>query len=135
MRLTVDDLVGRAQAAKAAGFTGMALRDHLTPPWAAGQPVCEAMTTATWLAAKTERLVLSHLVLCDAMRDRAVLARQAVTLDHASGGRFELALGWGSVPEELETFGVASAGARHRVSRMAESLEIITGLWSGEPVD
>src|SRR5436190_14327297 len=135
MRLTMDDLVGRAQAADAAGFAGMALMDHLTPPLAAGQPMFEAMTTATWLAARTDRLVLSHLVLCDAMRHPAVLARQAVTLDHASGGRFELALGWGSVPEELETFGVASVSARQRVDRMAESLEIITALWTGEPVD
>src|SRR5436190_20100919 len=135
MRLTMDGLVERARAAEAAGFVGMALMDHLTPPLAAGQPMFEAMTTATWLAARTDRLVLSHLVLCDAMRHPAVLARQAVTLDHASGGRFELALGWGSVPEELQMFGVASTSARHRVGRMAESLEIITRLWSGEAVD
>src|SRR6059036_863221 len=115
MRLTVDDLVGRAQAAEASGFAGMALMDHLSPPLAAGQSMYEAMTTATWLAARTDRLVLSHLVLCDAMRHPAVLARQAVTLDHASGARFELGLGWGSVPEELETFGVAATSGRHRV--------------------
>src|ERR1041384_6367425 len=89
MRMTMDGLVKRARAAEAAGFVGMALMDHLSPPLATGQPMYEAMTTATWLAASTERLVLSHLVLCDAMRHPAVLARQAVTLDHASGGRFE----------------------------------------------
>ena len=131
----MDDLVARARAAEAAGFTGMALMDHLSPPLAAGQPMYEAMTTATWLAASTQRLVLSHLVLCDAMRHPAVLARQAVTLDHASGGRFELGIGWGSVPEELSAFGVADTNAQRRVTRLAESLEIMRRLWTGEPVD
>src|SRR4051812_43106776 len=135
MRLTIAQLVERARAAEAAGFTGLALMDHLMPPAALDQPMYEAMTTATWLAAKTERLVLGHLVLCDAMRHPAVLARQAVTLDHASGGRFELGIGWGSVPEELESFGVADPSARPRVARLAESLEIMRRLWSGERVD
>src|SRR5437588_7973540 len=135
LRMTMDAIVERAQAAEAAGFAGIAFMDHLAPPAAEGHPMFEAMETASWVAAHTDRLVVGHLVLCDAFRHPAVLARQAVTLDHASGGRFELALGWGSVPEELETFGVASASARQRVGRMTESLEIITGLWSGEPVD
>jgi len=135
MRLTIGQLVERARAAEAAGFTGIALMDHLMPPAALDQPMFEAMTTATWLAAKTETLNVGHLVLCDAMRHPAVLAREAVTLDHASGGRFELGLGWGSVPQELETFGVASTDARSRVDRMSETLDLVRALWSGEKVD
>ena len=135
MRLTIPQLVARAQAAEAAGFDGIALMDHLMPPAALDQPMYEAMTTATWLAAATQTLKVGHLVLCDAMRHPAVLARQAVTLDHASGGRFELGLGWGSVPKELETFGVASTDARSRVSRMSETLDLVRALWSGERVD
>ena len=38
----------------------------------------------------TERLTIASLVLCDAFRHPALLARQAVALDHASGGRYEL---------------------------------------------
>jgi alkanesulfonate monooxygenase SsuD/methylene tetrahydromethanopterin reductase-like flavin-dependent oxidoreductase (luciferase family) len=64
-----------------------------------------------------------------------MLARQVTSLDHASGGRFELGIGWGSVPEELATFGVGSTDAPERVSRLAESLAILRALWSGEPVD
>jgi alkanesulfonate monooxygenase SsuD/methylene tetrahydromethanopterin reductase-like flavin-dependent oxidoreductase (luciferase family) len=135
MRLTIPQLVERARAAEAAGFGGIALMDHLVPPAATDQPMYEAMTTATWLAAATETLHVGHLVLCDAMRHPAVLARQAVTLDHASGGRFELGLGWGSVPQELETFGVASTAARSRVDRMSETLDLVRALWSGETVD
>jgi alkanesulfonate monooxygenase SsuD/methylene tetrahydromethanopterin reductase-like flavin-dependent oxidoreductase (luciferase family) len=64
-----------------------------------------------------------------------VLAREAVTLDHASGGRFELGIGWGSVPDELERFGIGSTQAAVRVGRLRESLEIMTALWRGETVD
>ncbi|MDA3040076.1 MAG: LLM class flavin-dependent oxidoreductase [Actinomycetota bacterium] len=134
MRFSMDELVSRAQGAESAGFDGIALMDHLAPPMAEHQPMYDAITTATWIAANTQRLSISHLVLCDAMRHPAVLAKQAVTLDHASNGRFELGIGWGSVPAELEAFGVADSSARSRVTRLGETLEILKALWSGEPV-
>ena len=60
--------------------------DHLVPPMADDQPMFEAIVTTTWLAAHTERLRLGSLVLCDAFRHPAVLARQAVSIDHAPAG-------------------------------------------------
>jgi alkanesulfonate monooxygenase SsuD/methylene tetrahydromethanopterin reductase-like flavin-dependent oxidoreductase (luciferase family) len=130
----VAALVERAQAAEAAGFAGIALMDHLMPPQAEDQPMFEAMVAATWLAARTERLTIGHLVLCNAFRHPAVLARQAVTLDHASGGRYELALGSGSVPAELAVFGFETPAAAERTARLRETLEIVTRLWTGESV-
>jgi alkanesulfonate monooxygenase SsuD/methylene tetrahydromethanopterin reductase-like flavin-dependent oxidoreductase (luciferase family) len=135
MRMGVDVLVDRARAADAAGFGGIALMDHLAPPMAEDQPMHEAMITAAWLAARTDRLAVGHLVLCDALRHPAVLAKQAVTIDHASRGRFELGIGWGSVPDELDAYGVGDTAPSARVRRLAESLEVITALWSGEAVD
>jgi alkanesulfonate monooxygenase SsuD/methylene tetrahydromethanopterin reductase-like flavin-dependent oxidoreductase (luciferase family) len=135
MRMGLDVLVERAHAAEAAGFGGIALMDHLAPPMAEDQPMHEAMTSATWLAAHTETLAVGHLVLCDSLRHPAVLAKQAVTIDHASGGRFELGIGWGSVPAELDAFGVGDTTPSARVRRLAESLEVMTALWSGETVD
>jgi alkanesulfonate monooxygenase SsuD/methylene tetrahydromethanopterin reductase-like flavin-dependent oxidoreductase (luciferase family) len=134
MRMSMDALVERAQVAEEAGFDGIALMDHLAPPMAEDQPMFEAVTTATWLAARTERLTVGHLVLCDAMRHPAVLAREAVTIDHASGGRFELGIGWGSVPQELETYGVFATEAKPRVDRFTETLEVLRLLWSGKEV-
>ena len=133
LRMTMDAIVERAQAAEAAGFAGIAFMDHLAPPAAEGHPMFEAMETASWVAAHTDRLVVGHLVLCDAFRHPAVLARQAVTLDHASGGRFELGIGSGSVPDELATFGVDLGG--RRVDRLGETLDVLKLLWTGEPVD
>jgi alkanesulfonate monooxygenase SsuD/methylene tetrahydromethanopterin reductase-like flavin-dependent oxidoreductase (luciferase family) len=134
MRMSLDALVERAQAAEAAGFEGIALMDHLAPPLATEHDMWEAMTAATWLLARTESLVVGHLVLCDPLRHPAVLARQAATLDHASGGRFELGIGWGSVPDELGAFGVGAAPPRDRVARLGETLEVVRALWTGEPV-
>ena len=135
MRMTMDDLVERARAAEAAGFGGMVGMDHLAPPMAEDSPMFEAMTTNMWLAAHTGRLGVGSLVLCDAFRHPAVLAREAVTIDHASGGRFELGIGWGSVPTEFPVFGVGSTEPRARVGRLKETLEIVRALWSGETVD
>lgn len=135
MRMTMPDLVERARVAEAAGFRGMALMDHFAPPMAEQHPMFEAMAAAGWLLAATERLVVSHLVLCDTFRHPAMLARQAVTLDHASGGRFQLGIGWGSVPAEYESFGVEPRTPAGRVARLKESLEVIRALWTGEPVD
>jgi alkanesulfonate monooxygenase SsuD/methylene tetrahydromethanopterin reductase-like flavin-dependent oxidoreductase (luciferase family) len=135
MRMSFDDLVARARAAEAAGFTGLAGMDHLAPPMADQHPMYEAMVTTTWLAAHTERLRLGSLVLCDAFRHPAVLAKEAVSIDHASNGRFELGIGWGSVVAEFPVFGVGPTEARERVARLRESLEIVHALWAGETVD
>lgn len=135
MRLSFADLVARARAAEVSGFDGITGMDHLAPPMAADQPMYEAVVTSTWLAANTERLRVGSLVLCDAFRLPAVLARQAVSVDHASGGRYDLGIGWGSVPEELAVFGVGAMEPAARVQRLRETLEVLTALWAGEVVD
>jgi alkanesulfonate monooxygenase SsuD/methylene tetrahydromethanopterin reductase-like flavin-dependent oxidoreductase (luciferase family) len=135
MRMSFDQLVARARAAEAAGFVGMTGMDHLVPPLADEQPMFDAIVTTTWLAAHTERMKLGSLVLCDAFRLPVVLARQAVSIDHASGGRFELGIGAGSVPDEFPVFGVGPTEPRERVARLRESLEVMRALWSGEVVD
>jgi alkanesulfonate monooxygenase SsuD/methylene tetrahydromethanopterin reductase-like flavin-dependent oxidoreductase (luciferase family) len=135
MRVTPADVVVRARAAEANGFGGIALMDHLAPPLAEAQTMWEAMTLATWVAAHTERLTIGHLVLCDAFRHPAQLAREALTIDHASGGRFELGLGSGSVPAEFRRFGFDTGNAATRLERLAETLEVLRLLWTGGVVD
>jgi alkanesulfonate monooxygenase SsuD/methylene tetrahydromethanopterin reductase-like flavin-dependent oxidoreductase (luciferase family) len=135
MRLSFDRLVASAQATESAGFTGIAGMDHMVPPAAEGHPMYEAMITNSWLAAHTRRLLVGSLVLCDAFRHPAVLAREAVSLDHASGGRFELGLGWGSWQDDFTGFGVEPATPAERVQRLRETLEVLRALWAGETVD
>ena len=136
VRLGIADIVGRARAAEAVGFDGVAFIDHLEAPGAVDQGIWEAMTVATWVAAHTERLRIGHLVLCDAFRHPAVLAKEAVTLAAASGDRFELGLGWGSWPQEFQRFDLANGDdPPARVARLARSIESIRQYWGEADVD
>jgi alkanesulfonate monooxygenase SsuD/methylene tetrahydromethanopterin reductase-like flavin-dependent oxidoreductase (luciferase family) len=135
LRMEMGDLLDRARAAERAGFVGLALMDHLAPPMAESRPLLDAMACAAWLLARTDHLRVGHLVLCDGFRHPSLLAKEAATLTEASGGRFELGLGSGSVPEELDRFGVGRLDGSARTRRLGESLEVLAGLWSGEPFD
>ncbi|MCK9926429.1 LLM class flavin-dependent oxidoreductase [Frankia sp. Mgl5] len=135
MRLSPQKLVERARAAEAAGFDGIAGMDHLSPPLAPNQPMFAATVANTWLAAHTSRLTVESLVMCDVFRHPTVLAQEAVSLDHLSGGRYELGLGSGSLADEIDSFGLAMTDGRQRVRRLKETLEILRALWTGEPVD
>lgn len=130
-RLGIDDIVLRARTAETSGFDGVAFLDHLETPMAPDAPIWEAMTIATWVAARTERLRIGHLVLCDAFRHPAVLAKQAVTLAEASGGRFELGLGSGSMPDELARFGLGAPTAGQRVSALEQTVTALRRYWAG----
>jgi alkanesulfonate monooxygenase SsuD/methylene tetrahydromethanopterin reductase-like flavin-dependent oxidoreductase (luciferase family) len=128
-RLAIPDFVERAQAAESSGFDGVAFFDHLETPGAPQFPVWEAMGIATWVAAKTKTLRVGHLVLCNAFRHPAVLAKQAVTLAEASEGRFELGLGSGSMPDELAKFNLAGGDGLARIRRLDHDLTAIREYW------
>jgi alkanesulfonate monooxygenase SsuD/methylene tetrahydromethanopterin reductase-like flavin-dependent oxidoreductase (luciferase family) len=117
VRLSAADITERARHAEASGFDGMAFIDHLEAPGLPGENIWEAMAIATWVAANTERLRIGHLVLCDAFRHPAVLAKQAVTLSDASEGRFDLGLGSGSWPAEFTRFDVGQQDPVARVEQ------------------
>jgi alkanesulfonate monooxygenase SsuD/methylene tetrahydromethanopterin reductase-like flavin-dependent oxidoreductase (luciferase family) len=137
VRFSVADIAERARRAEDSGFDGMAFIDHLEAPGLPGESIWEAMGIATWVAAKTQRLRIGHLVLCDAFRHPAVLAKQAVTLSDASDGRFELGLGAGSWPAEFTRFDVGQQDPVARVERLGRHLALIRQYWgdSGEDAD
>jgi alkanesulfonate monooxygenase SsuD/methylene tetrahydromethanopterin reductase-like flavin-dependent oxidoreductase (luciferase family) len=132
VRLSVGDITERARHAEASGFDGMAFIDHLEAPGLPGESIWEAMAVATWVAAKTERLRIGHLVLCDAFRHPAVLAKQAVTLSEASDGRFDLGLGSGSWPAEFTRFDVGQQDPVARVQQLGRHLALIRQYWGDE---
>ena len=130
VRLDIPAIVERAHVAEASGFDGIAFIDHLEAPGTPDQSIWEAMAVATWVAARTERLRIGHLVLCDAFRHPAVLAKQAVTLAAASDGRFELGLGWGSWPKEFVRFGIEDGDdPPARVARLDKTLTLLKEYW------
>src|SRR5271157_4365703 len=93
-RMEFDELVGRVRLAEELGFDGAWGFDHFVPMYGDGPGNCfEGMTTLAALAGATDRIRLGLLVTGVTYRHPSVLAAQAVTIDHASGGRLELALG------------------------------------------
>ncbi len=125
----------RVRAAEACGFHKIDLMDHLNPPLLSAAPMYDAFVMATAVAAWTEQVRIGHMVLCGQFRHPALLAKMVVSLDHFSGGRFDLGIGWGSVPDEMERFGLGDEPPAVRAARLRETLEVVRALLTGEPVN
>ena len=94
-------VLDRALEGERLGFDALWLYDHLYSPGQPDKPSLEAWTLATALLARTSRLRVGQLVLCNNFRHPALLAKMAATLDVISGGRLELGLGSGSVKRSI----------------------------------
>jgi alkanesulfonate monooxygenase SsuD/methylene tetrahydromethanopterin reductase-like flavin-dependent oxidoreductase (luciferase family) len=130
-----DSLVLAAQRSEVAGFDSFWLIDHLFAPGAPEAPILESWVAMSVLAAQTSRIRLGQLVGCGPFRHPALLAKMAATLDQASNGRVMLGLGWGSIEEEFEMFGVPVGTRRERAERLAETIEILRLMFTGEQFD
>jgi len=135
MRMGMATIEARVRAAEACGFHKIDLMDHLAPPLLPASPMYDAFVTAAAVAAWTERVRVGHMVLCGQFRHPAVLAKMIVSLDHLSGGRFDLGIGWGSVPDEMERFGIGDEPPAVRAARLRETLEVVQALLTGEMVN
>ncbi|MET7437765.1 LLM class flavin-dependent oxidoreductase [Streptomyces sp. NPDC005568] len=87
------------------GFDHAWTLDHLSWRVSANQPWFDALTTLTAAAALTRRIELGTLVLSPNFRHPVLTARQAMTLDHVSGGRFVLGAGAGAVGPDSAALG------------------------------
>ncbi len=92
------------------------------------RPYYESWTLLAGLAAVTTRIRLGVMVTGNTYRNPALLAKQAVTVDHISGGRLELGLGAGWAEREHAAYGFDFPGPRERVDRFAEALEVVNRL-------
>jgi alkanesulfonate monooxygenase SsuD/methylene tetrahydromethanopterin reductase-like flavin-dependent oxidoreductase (luciferase family) len=114
-----------------AGWDGLSIWDHILL-WH-GNEVGDPWIALAAAAAATERISLMMMVTPLPRRRPWKVAREAVSLDQLSDGRFILGVGIGFPPdEEFGTFGEPTDD-RLRADMLDESLDIITGLWSGEP--
>ncbi|MEV7966334.1 LLM class F420-dependent oxidoreductase [Sphaerisporangium sp. NPDC088356] len=132
-----------ARAAEERGFSSLYVPEHThipisrrTPP-AAGQDVLpeeykrtlDPLVALAYAAAVTERLTVGTGIMLAAQRDPIVTAKAVATLDHLSGGRFVLGVGFGWNVEEMEDHGVPY-GSRRDVAR--EHVLAMKELWSRE---
>ena len=92
----------------------------------------EPLTALAAAAAVTERIGLCTSVLLGPLRPNAAeLAKQALSLNALSGGRFTLGVGLGAREDDYEASGVDLRG---RSRRLDEMLERIKEVWAGEDI-
>jgi Luciferase-like monooxygenase len=131
-------VVELAELAEAAGWDGVFLEDYVLYQGDAAAPTCNVWAALAALAVSTTRVRLGTMVTPLPRRRPWNVAREAAAVDQLSGGRMVLGVGLGDVGDSV----VSDASftrlgeerdARRRAGRLDESLEIIAGLWSGEP--
>ena len=128
------DLAGEAEAA---GWDGFWIWDHLQ--WSGEEdgeprrPAVDPTVALALIAAGTTRVRFGPMITPLARRRPWKLARELTTLDHLSGGRLTLGVGLGGPPGlEFGDFG-EETDARVRAGKLDEALEVLLGLWTGQP--
>jgi hypothetical protein len=127
-----------AHLAEVSGWDGVFLEDYIV--WQSQQnvPTYDPWIMLAAMAMRTKRIRLGTNVTPLARRRPWKVAREAVTLDHLSNGRIILGVGLGDTGESVGAdvsfthFGEVM-DARRRASMLDEALDVIIGLWSGEP--
>jgi probable F420-dependent oxidoreductase len=136
-----EAIVTVARAADRLGLHSVATSERLLLPagddWdnAYGLPesyVWEPIEVLTWAAAHTQRVRLATGVVNALFQPPIVLARRLATLDRLSGGRLDVGLGQGWLPEEFVATGT-SPGRRGR--GFEEHLAVMRACWGPDPVE
>jgi Luciferase-like monooxygenase len=126
-------LADLAREAEEHGWDGVFLWDHIGADWGADNTFADPWIALTAMAMQTSKITLGTVVTPLPRRRPWKVAREAVTLDHLSGGRLILGVGIGSdFGQEYSCYGESTDDSLHG-AMLDEALEVITGLWSGEP--
>jgi alkanesulfonate monooxygenase SsuD/methylene tetrahydromethanopterin reductase-like flavin-dependent oxidoreductase (luciferase family) len=121
----VLDLV---DAADAIGLDLVGVQDH---PYQ--RRFLDTWTLIATLLARTERVRVFPDVANLPLRPPALMAKAAASLDILSAGRFELGLGAGGFLEHVAAMGGPTLTSGQSVEALAEAIEVIRLMWSGEP--
>src|SRR3954468_1954282 len=120
-----DDVVALAQLTERAGLDLATFQDH---PYQSA--FLDTWTLMSWVAAQTETLRVAPNVLNLPLRQPAVLARSAASLDLLSGGRVELGLGAGAFWDGIEAMGGPRRTPGESVEALSEAIDVIRGIWN-----
>lgn len=124
-----------ARIAEESGFDGLWTGDNLLNSRNAATPVHDGPTIIAAWAATTTRIRVGLLIGNMAYRRPTVLAKQAVSIDHVSAGRFELGIGSGLWPADHAMAGVPFWNPRERADRLREFVGAVDRLLSGDTSD
>jgi F420-dependent oxidoreductase-like protein len=135
-QLTWGELRSRVAFAEEAGFDGAWVFDHFKPLYGdRSGPCMEGWTLLAALAGCTERIRLGTLVTGVTYRHPSLLAAEAVTVDHVSNGRLELAVGAAWFAQEHEELGFDFPPAGERIDRLDEALAVMRALMTTDGAD
>ncbi len=136
-----ETIVAVARAAERLGFHSVSASERLLlpagPGWRneMGLPesyVWDTLETLTWAAAHTRRIRLGSGIVNALFQPPIVLARRLATIDRLSGGRLDVGLGQGWLPEEFAAAGVPVA---RRGAGFEEYLAALRACWGPDPVE
>lgn len=131
-RIPYADLQRDIQEAEAMGFDSAWLDDDLFSPSYADFDIWSVLGG---LAVATEKIRLGTLVTVPTFRYPAVMAAQALTVDHISNGRLEIGIGAGGAVESYPAIGTDPWSPRERSERLEEFVTIVAHMLKGEPID
>jgi alkanesulfonate monooxygenase SsuD/methylene tetrahydromethanopterin reductase-like flavin-dependent oxidoreductase (luciferase family) len=128
-RVPWSELAARARFADELGFTGIWGFDHFQPMYGEGPgETFEGNTTLAAWSGITRQVRLGLLVTGVTYRHPSVFAAEAITIDHASNGRLELAYGAAWFDKEHHELGIPFPPLKERVDAFEEAVQIVRGL-------
>jgi alkanesulfonate monooxygenase SsuD/methylene tetrahydromethanopterin reductase-like flavin-dependent oxidoreductase (luciferase family) len=120
-------VLARVELAERAGLDLVGIQDH---PYQ--RRFLETWSLLAFLAARTERVGLFPDVANLPLRNPAVLAKAAATIDLLSDGRFELGLGAGAFWEGIHAMGGPVRNGPESVEALEEAIAVVRAMWSSE---
>jgi alkanesulfonate monooxygenase SsuD/methylene tetrahydromethanopterin reductase-like flavin-dependent oxidoreductase (luciferase family) len=137
--LRFETVLAYADLAAGAGARSLWLSDHLFLDFGkyggSAEPVAclDPLVTLAALARRVPDVRLGTLVMCEALRPAAVLAKALATLDCVSGGRLDVGLGAGWYEPEYEAIGMEMPKPGVRLDRLIDAVAVVKGLLPGGP--
>ncbi|MBX6378070.1 MAG: LLM class flavin-dependent oxidoreductase [Clostridia bacterium] len=122
----VPKLVEQVQAARELGFDSIWALQH----YLGNLPTLQPVPLLARLAAEAGPMKVGTNILILPLHHPVEVAEAFSTLDHLTGGRVVAGFGLGYRQNEFEAFGLT---LKERVGRFREAIEVIRGLWRGEP--
>ena len=121
-----DEIAELAAAAEEHGWDGVFVWE---PVWGV-----DAWISLALAAVRTTTIRLGTMLTAPSRRRPWELASQVATVDRLSDGRVTLSVGLGAPESGMEAFG-EECGRRERAELMDECLDIVCGLWQGQPFE
>jgi F420-dependent oxidoreductase-like protein len=132
--MAMDDMRKLWRKLDSSGVDWISAWDHFyeAPPKGGTEPHFEALATLGALAAETSNARIGCLVFYVGYRNPALLAKAATTLDHITGGRFELGIGAGWHIWEANAYGYPFPDIGTRLDMLEEAAQIIRSMLTKE---